>query len=104
MELESALVATWRLGMPISQELTFAANLREHNDSLADCFVGATLTNMRVFASPPRHGCTHTHHRHLYVSVSFVHIAGHMWALGREVEQMLECRNVFSGPSIHSYM
>ena len=56
----SALVATWRSGIPISQEFTLVSNLREHRHSLVDYLVGATLTNMIVFAPPPRHGCTHT--------------------------------------------
>lgn len=46
----------WRLGIPISQALTLAANRSEHRDSPVEEGSGDTLTNINVFESPPRQG------------------------------------------------
>lgn len=56
----------WRRGMPISQAFTLAANLNEHKDSLKDLWSGEMLTNINVFESPPRHGCTHNQNWNQY--------------------------------------
>lgn len=48
----------WRRGTPISQAFTFAAKRKEHKDSFKDLESGEMLTNISVFESPPRHGCT----------------------------------------------
>ena len=50
------VVEVWRRGTPISQAFTFAANLKEHNDSCSDFESGAIFTNMSVFESPPKQG------------------------------------------------
>ena len=47
----------WRRGIPISQELTLAANRNEQIDSPVEDTSGDKFTNMRVFESPRRHGC-----------------------------------------------
>lgn len=49
--------AVLRLACPTSHALTLAAKRREHSVSCADSTVGATLANMSVLASPPKHGC-----------------------------------------------
>ena len=49
---------TFFLGSLICVLLTFCAKRSEHSDSCANSLVGATLTNMSVLASPPRHGCS----------------------------------------------
>lgn len=51
----------WRLGMPISQAFTLAANRSEQSDSPTDEGSGETLTNISVFESPPKQGCINTH-------------------------------------------
>lgn len=47
----------WRLGMPISQAFTLAANRSEQSDSPTDEGSGETLTNIKVFEFPPKQGC-----------------------------------------------
>lgn len=47
----------WRLGIPISQEFTLAANRNEQRDSPVEDASGDRFTNISVFESPPRHGC-----------------------------------------------
>ena len=48
----------WRRGVPISHALTLDANRREHSDSPAEAWSGEMLTNINVFESPPRQGCS----------------------------------------------
>lgn len=47
----------WRLGIPISQLFTLAAKRREQSDSPVEDGSGEIFTNIKVFESPPRHGC-----------------------------------------------
>lgn len=56
-ESEYDLRLVWRLGTPISQALTLAANLSEQIDSPTDEGSGDTFTNINVFESPPKQGC-----------------------------------------------
>lgn len=58
LNLESEdLRFVWRLGIPISHAFTLAANRSEQRDSPTDAGSGETLTNIRVFESPPKQGC-----------------------------------------------
>lgn len=47
----------WRRGTPISQAFTREAKRSEQSDSLAEEASGEMFTNIKVFESPPRHGC-----------------------------------------------
>jgi len=47
-----------RRGVPISQAFTLEANRSEHSDSPDEAWSGAMFTNINVFESPPRQGCS----------------------------------------------
>lgn len=47
-----------RRGVPISHAFTLEANRREHSDSPTEEGSGDMFTNINVFESPPRQGCS----------------------------------------------
>lgn len=55
-ESEEDFRLVWRLGTPISQALTLAANRSEQSDSPTDEGSGDMLTNINVLESPPKQG------------------------------------------------